>query len=160
MTAPGLYLSSALPSTPARPLVCSRRWAGSAWSPRPCRAPCARSRAPLLAWPVPCLRRGSLPAPCRVLARPYARSARPCRLLRVRLLRPVAGLPLRAASCTLGWLVSAGRTSISYLPWTMHRRPITADRRKTLVLVVDIRSSPTIILSSSFGHPVSMLVPT
>ncbi|XP_008678829.1 uncharacterized protein [Zea mays] len=110
-------------------------------------------------WPVPCSRRGSLLAPCRVLARSYARSARPCRLLRVRLLRPVGGLPLRTASCTLGWLVSAGRTSISYLPWTTHRRPITVARRKTLVLVIDIRSSPTFVLLS-FSHPVSMSVPT
>ncbi|XP_020399746.1 uncharacterized protein [Zea mays] len=37
------------------------------------------------------------------------------------------------------------RSSISYLPWTSPRRPITAARHGTLVLVVDSRLSPTFV---------------
>jgi hypothetical protein len=59
------------------------------------------ARAPVLPWRVPApgwISLLSSVAHLRVLARPYARSARPCRLLRVRLLRP--GVQTMASRCS------------------------------------------------------------
>jgi hypothetical protein len=86
------------PAVPARSslavAVASLRPACSSWTRAVAHAelPVRATMSLCSPWPVPCSRRGSLPAPYRVLARPYARSARPCRLLRVRLLRPSAML--------------------------------------------------------------------
>lgn len=116
--------------------------------------PCARPTVRSLCSAMPPAARASAPS-----RRPSSKSVNPRRAgssppTSGRRLAPACGL------CTSGWLVSAGRTSISYLPWTAHRRLITAARYGTLVLVVDSRSSPTFVLPSSFGHPASMLAPT